>query len=133
MPDTVAIPCATGLPSAIISLASTAIDIENDSPGIPRTASGFPRVAADCGCVQLCVIVSGLYWKMMTFGSGTRNVGMNWMRAPRMYLPAISDAPFDAAQNLGGDSVHQIAGAFPRARRDFLLDSRYGHVAGGVH
>ena len=73
-----------------MSLASTASVNEKVSSGEPVTASGLeglPGVpsAVFAGC-QLWVIVSGLNWKLMTFGSGSGNVSLNSMRAPRRYL-----------------------------------------------
>ena len=60
---------------------------ENASPGVPPTASGLlasePALVAGIGWVQEWVIVSGLYWKTITLGTGTgRNVGMNSTSAP---------------------------------------------------
>src|ERR1039458_10690409 len=98
MPVAVARPCATTLPSAIISLASIARLKENASPGSPFTASGFgllPPLAVVSGAagVQVCVMVSGLNWKITMFGRGIRNVGMNCTKAPCRYLPGISERP----------------------------------------
>ncbi len=54
MPVAFAIPSATGLPSAIMSVVSITRVKENSSPGTPLTASGLPPgAAADSGCFQL--------------------------------------------------------------------------------
>ena len=87
-----AMPSATTLPSAIMSLASIASVNENDSPGCRGRQADCafwlgPRARGWAG-VQAWVIVSGLNWKTMTFGSGTRNVGMNSTKAPRQVLAA---------------------------------------------
>src|SRR5271157_6134282 len=83
-----------------MSDASMASVKENDSPGSPFTARGFPvplgPAAAVSGAdgVQVWVIVSGLNWKMMMLGKGTRNVGMNSTNAPLRYLPGIECSLF---------------------------------------
>ena len=76
------------MPSACESSESSASVKLNDSPGFPFTASGFACVwfgpaSAASGCAHEWVIVSGLYWKMITFGIGMRPVGMNSTSAPR--------------------------------------------------
>ena len=51
---------------------------ENASPGMPGTASGLPALGAcrgpppraRSGWLQVCVRLSGLYWKTVTFGIG---------------------------------------------------------------
>ena len=87
-----------GAPSAMSSPASIARVKANDSPGMPCTANGFapsvPALSAASGCVHMWVIVSGLYWKTITFGSGVgRNVGMNSTSAPLSTKPLIAPPP----------------------------------------
>ena len=66
---------------------------------MPCTASGLlPSVPgtglAGSGWVQVWVIVSGLYWKTITFGSGMgRNVGMNSTSAPFSTKPLTVPPP----------------------------------------
>src|SRR5262245_26679063 len=78
-----------GPPSVIASLASRKTVNDSFSPGTPLTASGFEPPAGGAGD-QVCWIVSGLYWKMMMFGRGIRNVGMNSTNAPFRNFPAIA-------------------------------------------
>ena len=62
---------------------------------MPRTASGLlvsARWRRCSGWVQVWVIVSGLYWNTITFGTGTRNVGMNSTSAP-FSTPLIGPPP----------------------------------------
>ena len=68
---------------------------------MPFTASGLlvsvPAVVAGSGWVQVWVIVSGLYWKTITFGTGIgRNVGMNSTSAP------FSTKPLTASTSTAG-------------------------------
>src|SRR5437763_12341240 len=79
-----------------MSFASIASVKENDSCGSPVIASGLLVEPGVSGLVvagvHACVIVSGLYWKMMTFGIGNGNVSENSISAPRRYLLAITRA-----------------------------------------
>src|SRR5262245_29426342 len=74
-----------------MSLASITRVKEKDSPGAPRTARGLVLGPSPvvCAGVQVCVIVSGLNWKRITFGAGIRNVCMNSTNAPWRNFPAI--------------------------------------------
>ena len=77
-----------------MSLESTARENENVSPGTPGVAMGSAPLlgAADTpgAADQVCVIVSGLNWNTMTFGTEPINVGMNEINAPLMNFPGIS-------------------------------------------
>src|ERR1019366_10257071 len=88
-PLNVASAAVTTLPSAIVSPASIARLKENDSSGGPVIASGLlglwpgaltPPVLAG---VQVWVIVSGLYWKRITLGTGIGKLSVNSISAPR--------------------------------------------------
>src|SRR5258708_9921725 len=107
---------------------------EKLSPGRPFTASGFapaPVPPAAAGCVQLCRMVSGLYWKMTTFGSGMRNVSMNSTSAPFMNLPGISAAPaVEPPRQLGDDAPRRRHAV--RARRARGRDAQVGDRARGA-
>src|SRR5262249_55208552 len=74
-----------------MSVLSIEMVKENDSPGRLFTASGLPPgpVLAASGCVHRWDMVSGLNWKMITLGSGMRNVGMNSISAPLINFPPI--------------------------------------------
>ena len=95
---------------------------------MPFTASGLlPSAApvavaeggAASGCVQVWVIVSGLYWKTITFGTGTgRNVGMNSTSAPFRTTPLIRPPPRPGRPRPGrATSTRPISSMMRRARR----------------
>src|SRR5580698_7407953 len=91
-------PATTGLPSAIVSLESIASVKEKLSVGCPVMARGLLAVWPGAGAppvvagVQACVMVSGLYWKMMTLGIGIGKVSLNSISPPFIVKPAITQA-----------------------------------------